>query len=54
MMASNHSKPYQAQLITKAGFDVPDTLVTNDPDRALAFRSRHKKVIYKSISFGGG
>jgi hypothetical protein len=50
MMASNNSKPFQAQLIAQAGFDVPETLVTNDPEMVLAFRSRHKKVIYKSIS----
>jgi hypothetical protein len=48
--ASNQSKPYQAQLITKAGFLSPPTLITNDPDEVRAFHARHRQVIYKSIS----
>jgi hypothetical protein len=47
---SNYSKPYQAQLIRRHGFPVPDTLVTNDPDLALAFYDEHRRVVYKSIS----
>jgi glutathione synthase/RimK-type ligase-like ATP-grasp enzyme len=49
-MGSNFSKPYQAQLITKYGFEVPETLITNDPDLVREFRERHGKIIYKSIS----
>jgi glutathione synthase/RimK-type ligase-like ATP-grasp enzyme len=49
-MASNQSKPYQAQLIRNAGFRVPETLVTNDPELVRAFRAQHGDVIYKSIS----
>jgi glutathione synthase/RimK-type ligase-like ATP-grasp enzyme len=53
-MASNHSKPYQAQGIRAAGFDVPDTLITNDPSEAQAFIehawTESGDVIYKSIS----
>ena len=49
-MASNSSKPYQAQLIRRQGFEVPETLITNDPDLVLEFRRRHKKIIYKSVS----
>ena len=49
-MASNFSKPYQAQLIARYGFLVPETLVTNDPDLVRAFRAMHGGVIYKSIS----
>ncbi|MDN3295825.1 glutathione synthase [Streptomyces ficellus] len=49
-MASNQSKPYQAQLIRRAGFTIPETLVTNDPDLVREFRARHQRVIYKSIS----
>jgi hypothetical protein len=49
-MASNNSKPYQAQLIQAAGFNVPETLITNDPDLVRAFRARHGRIIYKSIS----
>ena len=49
-MGSNYSKPYQIQLIADHGFSVPETLVTNDPDLARAFRADHGRVIYKSIS----
>jgi hypothetical protein len=49
-MGSNFSKPYQSQLIHAQGFDVPDTLVTNDPELVLAFHAQHGRVIYKSIS----
>ncbi len=49
-MATNSSKPYQAQLIREHGFRVPETLITNDPDLVRGFRARHGRVIYKSIS----
>lgn len=50
-MASNNSKPYQAQFIQQHGFLTPDTLITNEPDLALAFCAKHEgRVIYKSIS----
>jgi hypothetical protein len=49
-MASNSSKPYQAQLIRKEGFLVPESLITNDPQLVRDFRARHGRVIYKSIS----
>ncbi|HEV7657865.1 MAG TPA: hypothetical protein VGP36_24450 [Mycobacteriales bacterium] len=49
-MESNCSKPYQAQLIARAGFAVPDTLVSSDPDEIAAFRAGHGRVIYKSVS----
>ena len=49
-MGSNSSKPYQSQLIAAAGFAVPETLVTNDPDCALSFLAQHGHLIYKSIS----
>jgi hypothetical protein len=49
-MGSNFSKPYQAQLIRAQGLLVPETLVTNDPELVLAFRDRHKRLVYKSIS----
>jgi glutathione synthase/RimK-type ligase-like ATP-grasp enzyme len=47
---SNNSKPYQALLINRAGFRVPPTLVTSDPDAVHAFRAQHGDVIYKSAS----
>lgn len=49
-MGSNGSKPYQSQLISYAGFAVPETLVTNDPDLVREFLSDHGRVIYKSVS----
>lgn len=49
-MGSNSSKPYQAQLIARAGLAVPETLVTNDPAAVLAFREQHGELIFKSIS----
>jgi glutathione synthase/RimK-type ligase-like ATP-grasp enzyme len=49
-MGSNFSKPYQAQLIKRFGFEVPETLITNDPELVRRFKARHGKVIYKSIS----
>lgn len=48
--ASNGSKPYQAQIIRRHGLEVPETLVTNDPDAVRSFRSEHGRLIYKSIS----
>jgi glutathione synthase/RimK-type ligase-like ATP-grasp enzyme len=49
-MAANNSKPYQLALIERFGFEVPDTLVTTDPEAALHFSRRHGRVIYKSVS----
>jgi RimK-like ATP-grasp domain len=50
MMGSNGSKPYQAQLIRRHGFRVPETLVTNDPARVRDFCTRHGRVVFKSVS----
>lgn len=49
-MASNMSKPYQAQLIRSCGVDVPPTLITDDPAAVARFRERCGRVIYKSMS----
>jgi len=49
-MASNASKPYQLQRIVAAGFAVPDTLVTDDPDAVRHFACAHRRLIYKSAS----
>lgn len=49
-MGSNSSKPYQAQLIQKYGFEAPETLVTNEADLVREFRRRHGSIIYKSLS----
>lgn len=47
---SNFSKPYQCQIIRRSGLQTPATLITNDPDEVRAFHTRHRKVIFKSIS----
>jgi glutathione synthase/RimK-type ligase-like ATP-grasp enzyme len=47
---SNNSKPYQALLLRRAGLRTPATLVTSDPEAALAFQTEHGEVIYKSAS----
>jgi hypothetical protein len=49
-MASNSSKPLQSTRIRAAGFSVPATLVTTDPDAARRFAADKHAVIYKSIS----
>lgn len=49
-MASNVSKPFQAQLIAANGLKSPPTLVTNDPEAVRAFHARHGRIVYKSIS----
>jgi len=53
-MLSNTSKTFQAELIRRCGFAIPETLVTNDPDAVLAFvencAAEGDEVIYKSIS----
>jgi glutathione synthase/RimK-type ligase-like ATP-grasp enzyme len=49
-MASNGSKPYQAQLIAAHGLRVPETLVTTDAGAVRDFRDRHGDLIYKSVS----
>lgn len=48
-MESNNSKPFQARLI-RQHFLVPETLITTEPEAALAFWQRHANVIYKSVS----
>jgi glutathione synthase/RimK-type ligase-like ATP-grasp enzyme len=49
-MATNCSKPFQTQLIAKAGFLIPPTLVTNDADEVRHFQERWPRLIYKSTS----
>ena len=53
-MLSNMSKTYQASIIAKLGFKIPETLVTNDPAEVLEFVARCESagdgVIYKSLS----
>jgi ribosomal protein S6-L-glutamate ligase RimK-like protein len=49
-MASNMSKPYQAQAVLRHGFATPETLVSDDPDEVLEFARRHGGLVYKSTS----
>ena len=49
-MASNTSKPYQAQVIVRHGFGTPRTLVTDDPDEARSFAAEVGEAVYKSTS----
>jgi glutathione synthase/RimK-type ligase-like ATP-grasp enzyme len=49
-MASNTSKPYQAQAVVRHGFATPETLISDDPDEVLAFVDTYREVIYKSSS----
>jgi hypothetical protein len=46
--ASNSTKPLQTQAATACGFRVPDTLLTNDVEKARAFAAQHGRVIYKA------
>jgi hypothetical protein len=50
LMASNASKPLQAQMLSACGFETPVTLATTDAGLARAFIAMHRDVIYKSIS----
>jgi glutathione synthase/RimK-type ligase-like ATP-grasp enzyme len=49
-MASNNSKPFQQRWARSAGFAIPETLLTTNPDQVRQFRARHGMIIYKSIS----
>ncbi|TCL71929.1 hypothetical protein [Rhizobium sp. BK251] len=53
-MLSNMSKTYQAGIIRRCGFAIPETLVTNDPEAVLDFvagcAAGGDEVIYKSVS----
>lgn len=53
-MGTNNSKPFQAQIITQCGFDIPRTLITNIPKRAQEFvheiEDIGRDVIFKSVS----
>ncbi len=47
--AASH-KPYQLTLAQEIGFDIPPTLITNDPDTAREFWRAHPgEVIHKQL-----
>jgi glutathione synthase/RimK-type ligase-like ATP-grasp enzyme len=45
-------KAYQLRVAAELGFEIPDTLITSDPQDALRFVERHgpERTIYKSFS----
>jgi len=48
---SNYSKPFQVELLARAGFDVPHSLITNMPDEARRFCKEYDgDVIFKGTS----
>jgi glutathione synthase/RimK-type ligase-like ATP-grasp enzyme len=49
-MAANNSKPHQLAAIARAGFAVPDTLVTTDANEVRRFHGLHGRLVYKSVS----
>jgi glutathione synthase/RimK-type ligase-like ATP-grasp enzyme len=48
--ATNHCKLLQAAAIRASGIATPESLVSNEQERILAFRTRHGSVVYKSLS----
>jgi glutathione synthase/RimK-type ligase-like ATP-grasp enzyme len=52
-MRRGENKPLQLQLATECGFQIPDSVITNDPGEAWEFYKQHDgDVIYKSLSGG--
>ena len=49
-MTSNSSKPYQMLQIVKAGFGIPPSLMTNQPDEVPHFQESRGTLIFKSAS----
>lgn len=49
-MQASGSKPLQTQRIGEAGFLVPATLVSSDPDAVRRFHREHGRVVFTSIS----
>ncbi len=47
---SNGSKPWQSEALRALGFAIPETIITTDPAAVHAFRKRHQRIVYKSIS----
>jgi RimK-like ATP-grasp domain len=47
--ASNSTKPFQVRTARTCGFHVPDSLLTNDVEKARAFAARHGPVVYKGL-----
>jgi glutathione synthase/RimK-type ligase-like ATP-grasp enzyme len=45
-------KPYQLRVAQQVGFEIPETCITNDPDRARAFVDEHgaSETVYKAFT----
>jgi glutathione synthase/RimK-type ligase-like ATP-grasp enzyme len=49
------SKPLQLEAARRVGLEIPDTLITNDPDRVRAFLNKHAGgVVHKSLTIPRG
>jgi len=48
-IADAEFKPSQLAVAVHAGFAVPPTLITNDPEDARAFAAAHQSVVYKPL-----
>jgi glutathione synthase/RimK-type ligase-like ATP-grasp enzyme len=51
-MDQHLAKPYQVELLRRAGIPVPRTLVTNDPERLVAWAAGYPEAIYKPVAGG--
>jgi hypothetical protein len=49
-MASNASKPFQAQVILRHGLRIPETLITSEHEEVRDFAAHHGRIIFKSMS----
>ena len=49
-MLSNISKPFQSMIISRAGFNIPNTLISNNRRQLREFASRATGCIFKSVS----
>lgn len=43
------AKPLQLDVARSVGFNIPDTLITNDPSEVQQFRQRHGSVVFKTF-----
>lgn len=48
----HYLKPYQINILKRAGIPVPKTLVTNDPNKLIEFKTQFKNLIYKPVAGG--
>jgi glutathione synthase/RimK-type ligase-like ATP-grasp enzyme len=51
-IAAAENKPRQIRLARHIGFNVPETMITNEADKAHSFFDAHEHVVTKAISYG--